>query len=241
MEVAQIVAVTIGALVASILSAVAGMGGAVVLLPILVWTFGVQEAIPVLTVAQLIGNASRVWFNRSELSLPVVRWFAIGAVPAAILGSVIFANAPAGALVRILGAFLLLIIVYRHSPWGKQEHISLRGFLPVGGASGVISALVGFSGPFMAPFFLMYGLVKGEFIGTESLATLVIHGTKLGAYGSYNLLGMRSILAGIAIGAVMIVGSFVGKRILARLPERFFPYLIEALILAAGLLFVIRG
>ena len=47
--------------------------------------FGVRDAIPILTVAQLIGNASRVWFNRHELELPVVGWFAVGGVPAARL------------------------------------------------------------------------------------------------------------------------------------------------------------
>jgi uncharacterized membrane protein YfcA len=48
------------ALVASTLAAVTGFGGAAVLLPVLVIAFGVRDAVPILTVAQLIGNASRV-------------------------------------------------------------------------------------------------------------------------------------------------------------------------------------
>jgi len=69
------------ALVASTLAAVTGFGGAAVLLPVLVAVFGVRVAIPILTVAQLIGNGSRVWFNRTELDLGVVRWFALGGIP----------------------------------------------------------------------------------------------------------------------------------------------------------------
>ena len=46
--------------VAATLAAVTGFGGAAVLLPVLVCSFGVREAIPILTVAQLIGNGSRV-------------------------------------------------------------------------------------------------------------------------------------------------------------------------------------
>ena len=61
-----------GAFVAATLAAVAGFGGAAVLLPILVMAFGVRDAIPILTVAQLIGNGSRVWFNRRQLAFPVV-------------------------------------------------------------------------------------------------------------------------------------------------------------------------
>ena len=43
--------VTLTALVASIIAAIAGFGGAVVMLPVLVWAVGVQDAIPVLTIA----------------------------------------------------------------------------------------------------------------------------------------------------------------------------------------------
>ncbi len=211
------------------------------MLPILVWAVGVRDAIPLLTVAQLMGNLSRVWFNRGELSLPVVKWFAWGAVPAAVLGGILFATAPAEALVRILGVFLLLTVAYRHTPWGKNARIGLRGFLPLGAGSSFLSALVGSVGPIMAPFFLAYGLVRGAYIGTEALATVVMHVVKLGVYGGYSLLSIRILLIGLAIGAVMFLGSYIGKRILNRMPERLFPYIIEGVLIAAGLLFVVRG
>jgi len=59
-----------GAFFASTLAAVAGFGGSAVLLPALVLVFGVRDAIPILTVAQLIGNLSRVWFNHFGFDSP---------------------------------------------------------------------------------------------------------------------------------------------------------------------------
>jgi uncharacterized membrane protein YfcA len=56
------------------------------MLPVLVWSFGIVESVPILTIAQLMGNLSKVWFNRTELSFSVVKWFGLGAVPAAVLG-----------------------------------------------------------------------------------------------------------------------------------------------------------
>ncbi|HEU5358234.1 MAG TPA: TSUP family transporter, partial [Gemmatimonadales bacterium] len=70
----------LAAFLAATLAAVTGFGGAAVLLPVLVAIVGVRAAIPILTVAQLIGNGSRVWFNRTELDWRLVGWFAIGAV-----------------------------------------------------------------------------------------------------------------------------------------------------------------
>jgi len=124
-------AIGVAALVASTMSAVAGFGGAAIMLPVLVWAFRIGDAVPILTIAQLMSNLSRVWFNRTELSFPVVRWFALGAVPAAMAGGIIFATAPAGALVRLLGIFLLLMVAYRHTPWARKTRIGLRGFLPL--------------------------------------------------------------------------------------------------------------
>ncbi len=211
------------------------------MLPVLVWAFGVRDSIPLLTVAQLMGNLSRVWLNRTELDMAVVRRFAVGAVPTAILGGIVFATAPAGVLVRVLGVFLLLTVGYRHTAWGKRARITLRGFTVLGAVSAFISAIVGSVGPFMAPFFLAYGLLKGAYIGTEALATVVMHVTKLGVYGGYSLLTVRVVAVGIAIGLVMFVGSWLGKRLLDKVPERLFPYIIEGVLVVAGLLFLIRG
>ena len=52
----QIVVVVLASLAAGILAAVAGFGGAAIMTPVLVWVFGVRDAVPLLTVAQLIGN-----------------------------------------------------------------------------------------------------------------------------------------------------------------------------------------
>jgi hypothetical protein len=82
MSVANLILLAGGAFVGSLLAAVAGFGGAAVLLPLLVAAFGVREAIPILTVARLLGNLSRAWFNRRELDLPVVGWFALTGVSA---------------------------------------------------------------------------------------------------------------------------------------------------------------
>lgn len=231
----------ITAFAAATLAAVTGFGGAAVLLPILVVVFGVRDAVPILTVAQLFGNASRVWFNRRELSYRVVGWFALGGVPAALVGGMVFAKAPGSILTRLLGLFLLLTVVYRRWRRGNVHKIPLRGFAALGAVSSFLSALVGSVGPLMAPFFLAYGLVKGAYIGTEALATVVMHVTKLIAYGSASVLTSHALLMGLLLGPVMVVGSYAGKRIVDRVSARVFVIVIELTLIVAGLLFLLKG
>ena len=222
------------------LAAVSGFGGAAVLLPVLVAAFGPRLAVPILTVAQLIGNGSRVWLNRRELDYRVVGWFALGGVPTAVLGSMLFANAPLHALTRLIGAFLLLIVAWRRLRPEVQWRPSLRAFSGIGAVSSLLSALVGSVGPLMAPLFLAYGLVKGAYIGTEACATVVMHVTKLIVYRQAAVLPDTAIAAGLALGPVMIAGSWVGKRIVDRIPEHVFVLIIETTMVVAGLLFLIR-
>ncbi len=228
------------AFLAATLAAVTGFGGAALLLPVLVVAYGVREAIPILTVAQLVGNGSRVWLNRRAVDFSVVRWFTLGGVPAALLGGVLFSTAPISILTRGLGAFLILLVVWRRARRAPPR-MPLRGFAVLGACSSFLSALLGSVGPLMAPFFLAYGLVKAAYIGTEALTTVLMHVTKLVAYQQTSVLSTHALWAGASLTPAMIAGSYVGKRIVDRLPERVFIAVIEMTLLVAGALFLWRG
>ena len=162
--------VLLASFVAATLAGVTGFGGAAVLLPFLVATFGVREAIPILTMAQLAGNGSRVWFNRRELDWRVVGWFALGGVPLAVIGGFFFAKAPISGLTRLLGLFLIAIVIGRHIRRSAMWRPSVRTFAVIGAVASFLSALLGSVGPLMAPFFLAYGLVKNAYIGPKRSA-----------------------------------------------------------------------
>ena len=97
----------------ALLSAVAGFGGGVLLLPVFTSLFGLRFAVPMLTLTQLSSNGSRLWLNRRELRWPLVGWFAAGAVPLAVAGAVLLAHAPLSPLKRALGVFLVGVVVWR--------------------------------------------------------------------------------------------------------------------------------
>lgn len=229
------------ALVASTVAAVAGTGGGILLLPVLVATLGVRDAVPAYTLAQFVGNLSRVGFNWREVRPRVVVWFALGAVPMAIVGAILFTRTSEQTLMRILGAFLLASVVWRRMRGNRQVGFPIQRFTLIGGAFAFISALVGSAGPFLAPFFLAFGLTRGAYIGTEALATAVMHMTKMGTYGMSGVFAPHAVAIGLALGPIMIAGSWLGKRILDRISEQFFVAAIDSVLVVFGLFFVVRG
>ena len=237
----QVVLLTVAALAASTLAAVAGFGGAAILLPVLVALFGPRDAIPILTIAQLVGNGSRVVINRDAVDRRIVGWFALGGIPAALIGGFLFAAAPLDALTRLIGAFLLASVAWRHIRPRPSGALGPRTFTVIGAFFAFASALVGSIGPLMAPFFLAAGLVKSAYIGTEAAATVVMHVAKLVAYGTAALLTAATVGIGLVMAPATIVGSLIGKRIVDRLPERVFVTIIEVVLIVAGLVFLFGG
>lgn len=229
------------ALVGSTLAGVTGFGGAAILLPPLIWVFGVREAIPILTVAQLIGNASRAYFHRDALDWKVVQFFALTAVPCAVAGSYLFSVAPVPSLLRVMGGFLLVTVAWRWTGKRNINRFPAVGFLGVGAVFSFMSAIVGSVGPFIVPFFLSYGLTKSAFIGTEALCTVVMHVTKLTIYHQTAVLSLHSAYVGLWLGPLMITGSWLGKKIVRKLPERWFVVAVEVTLILAGLDFLFRG
>jgi uncharacterized protein len=229
------------ALAASTIAAITGTGGGLILLPAMTLLFGVRDAVPMFAVAQLIGNLSRVILNRREVKLPVAGWFALGALPMAVLGAIVFARAPEAGLVRMLGGFLILCVIVRHAQKKRLRDFSPRWFTPIGAVFAFISALIGTAGPFMAPFFLAFGLTRGAYIGTEALATLAMHAGKIPTYYITGTLSHIAIVVGLALGPVMIFGSWLGKCIVDRIPAKAFAIMIDIVVIAFGVMFLVRG
>jgi len=227
------------AFLASVLSGVAGFGGAMIFLPFLIMMYGVRASVPILTVSVLLGNASRVYFNRRELNLKLVAWFSSGALPLAAIGSFIYVGLPTFWIKKGIGIFLILSVILR------QIHGDFRltqkwVFLPLGAVTGFLSALMGGVGPVSSPFFLAYGLTKEAFVGTEALCAVGMHLAKSITYNRLNVLNARELLVGLSFGLVMSLGSYVAKKILERISRRVFLILVEILLIGIGFYMLVQ-
>jgi uncharacterized membrane protein YfcA len=228
---------TLAAFVLALLSAVAGFGGGALLLPVFTGVFGLRVAVAILTLTQIASNGGRVWFNRHHLRWRVIGRFSLGAVPLAVAGGLLLAHAPLEPLKRILGVFLIAVVIWRHlRPHPKPP--SDNSFIAVGAASGLGSALLGSVGPLTAPFFLAKGFTRAVFIGTEAACALLMHAAKIGAYGASHLLTTRVLLLGAAMTPATLAGAWAGKRVVAKISDRAFVILVETGLITAGLLFL---
>lgn len=221
---------------AATVSGAAGFGGALVLLPILTNIVGIEAAVPILTIGQIFGNASRIWFGRHELNWKPIIFFLLTAIPLSVLGSYLFTEIDSNKIKTGIGVFLILLVIYRRSKIRNTVTIaSDRGMLIGGGLTGFLSGLAGSAGPLGAAFFLGLNLPATAYIASEAFTALAMHLTKTVVYSKYALIGKTELYYGLFIGMAMILGSWTGKKIIEKLERKNFILLVEILLIISGI------
>jgi uncharacterized membrane protein YfcA len=228
----------VAALLTSMLSAVVGMAGGITLLGVMLLFQDPLVAIPLHGLVQLVSNGTRTWVQRAHVSRALAWRYALPLLPAAALGLFFARGLDPVLLKTAIGVFVLV------ATWRKEwllfglhpERVPMHlRFLVLGAVAGFLNMTVGATGPFIAPFFLDVGLTRFELIGTKAACQLMGHVSKvvvfgLGgfAFGAYA--GLLALLC-----ACVVVGTWLGSRLLHRVNERAFDLLYRGVLTLVAL------
>jgi uncharacterized protein len=229
------------AFVAAVVGSVTGGGVTVILLPVLVLYVGIQEGVPIVTLALIVASVSRVVVYRRNVDLSVVGLFSLGALPTTVLGTLWFTAAPPAVLTRLFGAVLIGAVLWRRLQPHPPENFRRAWFVPLGAAYGLLAGVSTAMASMPAPFFLAHGLRKEAYVGTMGLSVFLGQVVKLAIFGHANFLTGPVLQTGLVLGPFVIGGTVLGKRILSRVSESAFVTVIEVFMIASGVMFLIRG
>ncbi|GEP03248.1 sulfite exporter TauE/SafE family protein [Methylobacterium oxalidis] len=228
-------------LVAGVISGIVGTGSSIMLVPVLAAVYGPKAAVPIMAVAALMANVSRVlaWWR----SVDRRAFFAYGApgALAAAAGARTLLVLPPRAVDLAIGAFLVAMIPGRR--WLASHLVRLRLIhLALGGAViGFLTGIVVSTGPISVPLFVAYGLAKGAFIGTEAAGSLAVYASKTLTFRGAGALPTEELAKGLVVGASLMAGAFLAKPFVLRLSPETFRFAMDGLMLLAGLSMVWSG
>ncbi len=216
------------------LSGTIGFGGAILLLPVLTATLGVAKAVPLLTFIQIVGNASRVIFARSEINWSAAKAFLVTAVPFSMLGAYSFVVAPKAIMLKLIGVSILVFMAMKLLGLTKGQ-VDKKGLPAAGAVVGFLSGLLGTAGPLGAAVFMSMNLPPLTYISTDAFSSLVMHTAKALVYHpATSDFASLSILT-IVMSLTTILGTLVGNKIAKRIPEQLFRQVITAVVVIAAL------
>lgn len=222
-------------LIAGTLAGIVGTGSSIMLLPVLVYEFGPKQAVPIMAIAAVMANASRIMAYWREVDWRACAAYSVTGIPAAALGARTLIELPSQAVDITMGLFFIAMVPVRH--WLNRHDLKAGLWhLAIGGAViGYLTGIVVSSGPLSVPLFLFYGLSKGAFLGTEAASSLGLYVTKSIVFERFGVLNFDVLLKGLIAGSSLMVGSFVAKRFVTRLNANTFRYVMDVVMIVAGL------
>jgi uncharacterized protein len=222
-------------LVAGTISGIVGTGSSIMLMPVLIFEYGPKQAVPIMAIAAVMANLSRILAWWREVDWPACAAYSLPAVPAAALGARTLLVLPSHTVDICIGLFLIAMVPVRH--WLAQHSfkLSLWHLAIAGGVIGYLTGIVVSTGPLSVPLFLFYGLTKGAFLATEAASSLGMYLSKSITFERMGALTPEVAMQGLIAGASLMFGAFIAKRFVLRLEPEMFRRLMDAIMLAAGL------
>ncbi len=256
--------------VAGLIAGLFGVGGGLVIVPVLLWVFTLQGFEPTYLTHLAVGtslatimvtsmSSVQAHHRRGAVRWPVVRHLAVGLLLGAFVGAGIADSMPAPLLQLVIGCFALWVAqnMFRSQ---RRQHAqpSLPEQLPsvsrqaiAGGVIGVASAIFGIGGGSLTvPYLSRYGVVMQQAVATSSACGLPI--AVAGAFGfmwfgqaAENLpagaWGFVHVPAFLGISAASLVTAQYGAKLAHHLPAALLKKLFALLLLLVGCVFVYKS
>ena len=222
-------------LIAGTIGGIVGFGSSIILLPVLFFVFGPIEAVPIMAIAGLMANLSRVAVWWREVDWRAGAAFSATAAPAAALGAFTLVSINARLVEIALGVFFIAMIPIRRWLLAKGWTIGLGQLALAGLLIGYLSGIVASVGPINTPMFLAYGLVKGAYLSTEALGSAAMGLAKGIVFRRYDAMPLETVIRGLIIGSSVMAGSRIAKHFVLQLEPERFRLLMDGLLFVAGL------
>jgi uncharacterized membrane protein YfcA len=222
-------------LVAGTISGIVGTGSSIMLMPVLVYQYGPKQAVPIMAVAAVMANLSRILAWWREVDWRACAAYSVTGIPAAALGARTLLALPTHAVDVSIGLFLIAMVPLRH--WLARHEFKLSLWhLAIGGAViGYVTGIVVSTGPLSVPLFLFYGLTKGAFLATEAASSLGLFVSKSVTFQQFGALTPDIAVKGFVAGASLMSGAFIAKRFVIRLEPDVFRLVMDGIMIVAGL------
>ena len=209
-------------LIAGTISGIVGTGSSIMLMPVLVYQYGPKQAVPIMAVAAVMANLSRILAWWREVDWRACAAYSITGIPAAALGARTLLALPSHAVDVAIGLFLIAMVPVRH--WLARHALKANLWhLAIGGAViGYLTGIVVSTGPLSVPLFLFYGLTKGAFLATEAASSLGLYLSKSVTFERFGALTPDVALKGLIAGFSLMLGAFIAKPFRAASSAQYF-------------------
>jgi uncharacterized membrane protein YfcA len=221
---------------------VTGFGIGSLLTPILALQVDTQLAVAAVSVPHVIGTALRFWLLNGGVDRRVVWSFGLTSAAGGLAGAALQGWLGNRWLDLVFGALLLFAAVSQAT--GLASRMRFRGVVAwlAGALSGLLGGLVGNQGGIRSAALLGFDLPKHTFIATATAIGLFVDGARMPVYVVTQGPELVAIWPWLTLTSIGVcVGTVLGSRTLARLPEIWFDRVLAGVLALLGIVMMLRG
>lgn len=229
------------ALSASTLGGLSGFGTGLILPVFLAPLVGIANVIPVMAVAMLINNGSRVVAFWRDIDWIHARRMLLLGLPACIAGAYGYTLLSADWIAVLLGTFLLLSVPLRRVLRRAQMQFSASAEVGAGAVFGFVNGGVTGAGVILISILMSVGLAGSCLVATDAVVSILMGAAKVMLFGSLAALDLRLALLGLLVGLFTAPGAFIARALLRRIPAGVHAWFMELVIVAGAVVLLSRA
>jgi len=231
----------IAAFIAEVVGTMAGFGSSTIFLPLALFFVDFKTALILVAFLHIFGNLGRITFFRHELNKKLLLVFGVPSVILTILGALLVNYTPQNMLKLVLGIFLLLFSVLSLAKPDFRFKSSPRNAVVGGGISGFLAGLIGTGGALRGAFLTAFNLKKEVYIATAAAIAIAVDITRIPIYFGSGFLKQQFYWYLPLLFGIAIAGSYVGKKIVNKIPQKSFRKFVLGVIALLSLKFIYDG
>ena len=217
----------------------AGFGGGAVAVPFLALVLPLQIVVPVVVILNMlssVGHGIRAWRNIEWAELLRLFPFTLAGIG---IGIYLLAQLDPRPLRRALGVFVSVYAIYAIATAGHAWTIARRWLVPFGAtmsfAAGFVGALFGgAAGPFYVMYLNALKLSRDSFRVTITTMMLLQGLVRIGGYAGLGFYDVSSLALLVASLPPMLLGSYIGVRLVQRYDQTKFNRVVGGVVLISG-------
>ncbi|OGP65908.1 MAG: hypothetical protein A2170_05490 [Deltaproteobacteria bacterium RBG_13_53_10] len=218
----------------------AGFGGALVSMPLILLYAEPKWAAPVVVLCYTINRASAMFVLRKDLMWDHSLLLIAAAIPGALLGGLLLKSMEPGLIMKIMGTVLILFSTYKIIAPEFKLAFSRIWAVPAGLLSGILGAAVGTDGPPVVVYAALKPWSKEQVVGMLQSFFVFTNFIVLGSYWVHGLLTTSVLKASGVAAPFAVVGILLALKINKRMSQRRFEVILSIVIGLMGFLLWMR-
>lgn len=223
------------ALVAEIIGTIGGFGSSVFFVPIGNFYFDFYSVLGLTAIFHLSSNLSKIFLFKKGLNKRLLLYIGVPSVIFVILGGIISKYLNTYFLEIFLGLFLVALSLFFLIKSKVVVHAKNKNAIIGGTLSGFSAGLLGTGGAIRGLTMAAFNLEKSVFIATSAFIDFMIDFSRTFVYYNNGYIHKHDLKYVPFLLVIGLIGSYIGKKILAYIPQSKFRKLSLVFILLIGI------